>query len=1020
VWSLAAVLLATAANAQAASNVVEYGPAPAWVTPPPAPTDTAAPDGAPIRVVYLDNQVRLGPDGDEIYTAYRMKILQPQALALGNVSAAWSPSTDDMRVHALKIIRDGKVIDVLAGQKFKVIQRENNLERSALDGALTATLQTPGLQVGDEIEFAATIKRRDPTLGDRSQGALLVPPVGAPGAYRMRLVWPKSKIVRWRATPDLGELKPADGGGDLDLRVELRDLKSVIVADGAPARVNLRRFLQYSGFSDWAEVSTVLQPLYEKASTLGPDSPVKAEAARIAAATSDPKARAAAALKLVQDRIRYVYIGLGDGNYRPAAADETWTRRFGDCKAKTVLLLALLRELGIPAEAVLVNSQGGDGIDERLPMLAAFDHVLVRATVAGRAYWLDGTRLGDANLDLVPTPVSRWALPIRAAKAELERVEPDAPTLARSGLVLDIDATKGFDAPARVSAEQIFRGDDALAFKVALAKLSTEDSDRQLKAWWRDQVDWLEPETAAWRYDETQNLLVMTVTGEGKPEWEGDDKEGRSLDVYGAGFTPPSQYRRPKEQDQTAPWTTGSLSFKRWTTIIRLPPETDGWKWAYRAAQVDEQMGGVAYWRDAELRNGVLRTTMSIRHFNPEITAEEAQAVNKRLPNFNNKISQVWQYRPEPGSQPAETVSLSKVIAGAGNDVGRLVSLGDALLQGEDYDQALRLYDKALAVDRASAAAVRGKADALALRGDPKGALRFLDRAAKPGADPLTDMVRARALVAAGQAKEGFALLDAIEAAHRDDVPMLMALMRAESRVGRADRALAIADAAVKLAPADVHLRRFRAGLETDPGHGDAALADLDEALRLEPESVVNLLNRARAFSRLGRVDQALADVEEALRIDPFDSFTLDTKADIFLRAGRKAEAYAVLDLAVERDRSAVTLNSRCWARALGNADLVKAEADCAEATKLAPKDAAFWDSYALVALRAGRLDDALRRYDQALALSPKQAASLYGRGLTRLRKGEEADGRADIAAAKAIAPQVDEELTAAGVTPPV
>ncbi len=81
----------------------------------------------------------------------------------------------------------------------------------------------------------------------------------------------------------------------------------------------------------------------------------------------------------------------------PARADETWQRRFGDCKGKTVLLLALLKELGIQAEPALVSLGGGDGLDERLPSLGAFNHVIVRATIGGKVYWLDGTRTGDRS-----------------------------------------------------------------------------------------------------------------------------------------------------------------------------------------------------------------------------------------------------------------------------------------------------------------------------------------------------------------------------------------------------------------------------------------------------------------------------------------------------------------------------------------------------------------------------------------------------------------------------------------------
>ena len=49
----------------------------------------------------------------------------------------------------------------------------------------------------------------------------------------------------------------------------------------------------------------------------------------------------------MQDKVRYVFLGMNTGGYVPADADVTWARRFGDCKGKTTLLLAVLHELGI-------------------------------------------------------------------------------------------------------------------------------------------------------------------------------------------------------------------------------------------------------------------------------------------------------------------------------------------------------------------------------------------------------------------------------------------------------------------------------------------------------------------------------------------------------------------------------------------------------------------------------------------------------------------------------------------------
>src|SRR5581483_3385007 len=104
-----------------------------------------------------------------------------------------------------------------------------------------------------------------------------------------------------------------------------------------PPRFNDLAEVEVTQFSSWADVSALMAPLYAKASVLAPDSPLRAEVARIKAASSDPKVRAALALRLVQDQTRYVFLGMNFGGYIPADANVTWSRRFGDCKGKTAL-----------------------------------------------------------------------------------------------------------------------------------------------------------------------------------------------------------------------------------------------------------------------------------------------------------------------------------------------------------------------------------------------------------------------------------------------------------------------------------------------------------------------------------------------------------------------------------------------------------------------------------------------------------------------------------------------------------
>lgn len=640
---LGAIGMAIASLAGAATKEVQFADIPSWVAPPPKPTDSPTPDGAPFRIVYGDNQIRFSANGMEVFQAFRVKVLRPEALDVGNLSVAWNPDAGEVKVHYVRIIRDQQVIDVLKQAAFQVLQREGFLEQAALNGELTAVLQSPGIQVGDEFEYATTVRRMDPTLGDHLFGFAMLPPTGMPGAFRARVLWPKDSKMHWRASADVTGIAPTTSGQQVELDYELRDPRSAVVADGAPNRFNLRRYVEVSDFDSWVDVSKRIWPLFDKASRLAPDSPVRKEIARIAAADKDTTKRMQAALQLVQERIRYVYVGLNGGNFTPASVDETWSRRFGDCKAKTALLLAILKELGIRAEAVMVNSQGGDGLNERLPTPGLFDHVLVRVQSNGTDYWLDGSRFGDKSLALIPPPAFRWVLPLRASGGDLESVPPRKPALPYSIEFIDIDASRGFDEKSQVKVQRVLRGDGAMQARVSLGSMAAEDADRALRGVWRKSYDWVEPDAVSWRFDEQRGTLLLTMAGLGKLTTSGSSSEGRSWDIFGAGFTPPAEYHRPKEQDQTAPWLIDFPVFRCWATSIRLPPPGLKFKWDYASKPVNWRMGGVRYWRVAELRDGVMRTVMSKRSELPEITAAQAEEVNADLPTFDNNISRVFE-----------------------------------------------------------------------------------------------------------------------------------------------------------------------------------------------------------------------------------------------------------------------------------------------------------------------------------------------------------------------------------------
>ena len=92
---------------------------------------------------------------------------------------------------------------------------------------------------------------------------------------------------------------------------------------------------------------------------------------------------------LVVTGTRYVGLEFGIHGFKPYKVTQVLSRRFGDCKDKAALMVALLREVGIDAEMVLLRTRAGGRIETAPASLAVFDHAIVY--VPRLDLYLDGT-----------------------------------------------------------------------------------------------------------------------------------------------------------------------------------------------------------------------------------------------------------------------------------------------------------------------------------------------------------------------------------------------------------------------------------------------------------------------------------------------------------------------------------------------------------------------------------------------------------------------------------------------------
>lgn len=1044
-------------NMAIAADSPEYGPIPDWVKSTATPATSAAPDSAPVKILLDDQQFNFLPKSQQVFQETMIRVQTAQGLqAVSTLQLPWQPDTDVLTIHKVHIIRGDQVIDALAaGQKFTLLRRENNLEYSALDGILTAAFQPADIRVGDILDLAYSITRTDPVLEGATQ-QLAGGWVQAPYArVHMRARWPQSTTVRWRLTDNLPGLKEQKDGNFTTLEYTADNIEPPVQPTGAPLRFAVMRAVEFSGFKSWPEVSRRVAPLFVAASTLAPDSPLRAEAVRIKTVSHSPLELASAALSLVEDNVRYVYLGMDQGSIVPASADLTWTRRFGDCKAKTVLLIALLRELGIDAEPVAVSTKIGDGLDARLPMIALFDHVIVRAHIGGEVYWLDGTRSADRHVALLKTPNYRWGLPLVAAGSELVRVEAAPLTVPSQDTHIRIDATAGITDPAPMHVETVLSGDAAISTKLALASLTGDALDRGLRNYWSKTYDFVDIKSVSNKFDEDAGTETLTMDGSARMSWKDQWYE---TDGLGVGFE--AQYTRDAGANLQAPYSVQFPIYVRTSETILLPKGAT--PFTTSGNPVDRVVAGVEYKRSFSLVDGTFTaeaSTRSIEQDFPAAEAPDAQAALRAMAKDG-----LYLRSPNPGQQYLDEANK---LMGAGQ-----------------YANAIADFDKVVAVDPKNAYALADRGLSYLWINDSAKAIQ--DWNAADAIDPNNEVTpRGRGVLAFRAGNYTEAISDFTQSLQRkpDDTFTLKWRASAYMSANRYVEAIADTNELVKLLPQDPDAYTRRAVAQVRAGQTEAALADA-RALIASSATLQNYALAANIYTVAGKYPEAVqtishmidiapnerlylmraglrpksdqlgrrGDIDAALKLNPRSPQALAAKISNDYINGRYTDAIATATLLMEIDgakseyllvrglalaknsqsslseqdlkqaRAAATtqnmLNDYCWKLATANIDLQEALSACEEAVAKGPGDAASLDSKAFVLLRLGRYSESIATYDAALALSPNLTDSLYGRGLAKLRAGDAGGSSRDIAAALAADNGIADQFADYGLKP--
>jgi hypothetical protein len=254
-----------------------------------------------------------------------------------------------------------------------------------------------------------------------------------------------------------------------------RDIPAESTEPMGPDARDYLPWVDVSTITDWGTIAAWYGDLVAGQSSV--TDRVRKEAESITAECEDEEASVRALYDFVANEITYEFVPFIQTALIPRQPDEVLVSRFGDCKDKCNLMLALLESVGIEGFRMVLTTPWDLGSNPFLPS-PRFNHVILgRSSGDSWNAWYDPTVVGGVPGTLPGPLVGSQGLLVGHGEAELEvlgsaRTGPETRE-ARTVVVPDGSGT------ATVVRHVLYRsGDDVSSLRRAEMEYSTEELER--------------------------------------------------------------------------------------------------------------------------------------------------------------------------------------------------------------------------------------------------------------------------------------------------------------------------------------------------------------------------------------------------------------------------------------------------------------------------------------------------------------------------------------------------------------
>ncbi|MBC7189438.1 DUF3857 domain-containing protein, partial [Candidatus Aerophobetes bacterium] len=254
--------------------------------------------------------------------------------------------------------------------KVKVISMPEVVEGSIIE--YRATVFTAKLMNEDDFQLRFPLQYFEPVLRHRIK-------VKVPEGRKINIHY-----VRCENTKP--EVKKEDNF--LVYHWEIDNIPEIIPEPDMPPWADISPFIMVSSFESWDEFSSWWRSLSEGQAE--PTEEIRRQVEKIIEGKKTQREKAAAIYHWIVANIRYVGLEFGEAGFKPHSAQEVFENKYGDCKDKATLLIAMFKAAKIPAYYALIGTREMGKLEKDIPM-SQFNHAICLAMIDGEMIFLDPT-----------------------------------------------------------------------------------------------------------------------------------------------------------------------------------------------------------------------------------------------------------------------------------------------------------------------------------------------------------------------------------------------------------------------------------------------------------------------------------------------------------------------------------------------------------------------------------------------------------------------------------------------------